>query len=230
MLAHDADLEISPDAGPTEISVDVPLVHFDESGGMPLNELTAASIVLWHVSHRIAHVIDALGVPVALAPPAVAKVYPGSIGYSLAGSSLLIGGIGLIILAYTALPLGAAATIAFWGGGISAISGIVESALGWYKTYKETSKIDSEIRLNDANTRKTELEILKMQSEFHPASALVPAAVISAEARQLGFDSAIATHLVNQVLPQYATLSSNYPSPVRVTSIGGRASASAAGA
>lgn len=96
-----------------DVVVSVPFVRASGSQLLPITELAASSMVMWEISLRVKEVLEALDVREPLEPPGV-TVTPGSTTFSFGGGTLLVRGIGLVIAAHAALPLGAAAAIAYW--------------------------------------------------------------------------------------------------------------------
>ena len=131
---------------------------------LPITELAASSMVIWEISLRVKEVLDGIGVRELLGPPDVA-VRPGSTTFTFGGGTLLVSGIGMAIAAHAALPLGAAASIAYWGGSIVSALGIVELVLNWKKSLAETDKLAAETRKLEAETQKLEAEEQKLEAE-----------------------------------------------------------------
>jgi hypothetical protein len=213
-----AEAEFRPRAveGSQQIDILIPYASSYSGVDLPVNELTAASLVVWELSLRVAETLYALDVPYALDPPA-AKVAAGSVSFSIGGSPSLIAGIGLVVAAHTAVPPGTGADLAYWGGSLSISCGLFDMVVNWYKMIKDAKNADSETILNQAKARLTELEIQKAQRELRPASALVPAETVENASKLFVVDRPLAYHLINEVMPALLALSNSYPSPIKVS-------------
>jgi hypothetical protein len=241
-----------------DVVVSIPFVR--AMGGqqqLPITELSASSMVMWEISLQTKEVLDALGVGESLEPPGV-TVKPGSTTFSFGGGTLLVSGIGLAIAAHATLPFGAAATIAYWGGSLVSIMGIIDLVLNWKKTLAESDKLAAETRkleaeqqkilieverataeekaldaeslLTAAHDRLMKLDATRANSQPKPASGLLAREDIEFQAAAYGMSPALATHLINRVVPTIADATQNYPGKI-VSSRGssGRAAVAAHG-
>jgi hypothetical protein len=186
-------------------------------------------LVVWELSLKVAETLNALDAQYVVGPPTT-EVHAGSVSFSIGGSTTLIAGIGLMVAAHTAIPLGAASELAYWGGSLSAALGLFDAVINWYKTLKDVKKTDTEAALNQAKTRLTEIEIQKAQRELEPAAAYVPTEIIVSESRRFGVDAALGTHLINEVMPTLLDLRRSYPAPISVSSGSAKARSASRGA
>jgi hypothetical protein len=252
-VAAEAGIKLS--RGSTDdVVVSVPFVTARGGQQLPITELAASSMVMWEISLRVREVLEALDVSEPLDPPGV-TVRPGSTTFSFGGGTLLVSGIGLVIAAHAALPLGVAATIAYWGGSLVSVLGITDLIFSWRKGFAEVEKLkaetlkleaeeqkilieveratsevrklDAESLLNAAHERLMKLDEMRANSQPKPAAALLPRQDIAFQAEAYGIWPPLATHLINRVLPIIADATRNYPE--RITSSRG-SSGRAAGA
>jgi hypothetical protein len=198
-------------------------------------------VVIWEISLRVKQVLEEIGVAEPLEPPQV-SVRAGSTNFTFGGGTLLVSGIGLVVAAHAALPIGLAADIAFWGGSISSILGVSDFVFGWRKTNAETrnlfaeeeklraethkitaetgkliaerGKMESETLLNTALLTLRQLEVQKMNQQVVPASALLAPEAIAAEAKRYGLSPALATHLINRIEPALKDANRSFPAAI----------------
>jgi len=253
-LAAEAGIELSRGSAPDVVVVSIPFLSASGSQQLPITELASSSMVMWEISLRVKEVLEALGVREPLDPPGV-TVTPGSTTFSFGGGTTLVSGIGLVIAAYAALPLGAAATIAYWGGSLVSLLGITDLIVSWRRSLAEVEKLTAETRKIEAEEQKILIEVERLTSDLRnteagsllkaaheklvnldrsradsqpkPASALLPRQDIDIAANAYGIWPPLATHLINRVVPTIADATQNYPE--RITSSTGY-SARAAGA
>ncbi len=208
-----------------DVVVSVPFMK--ASGGqrqLPITELAASSMLMWEISLSVKKVLEGIGVKESLEPPEV-TVRAGSISFSFGGGTLLVSGIGLVIAAHAALPPGDATMISCWGGSIISMLGIMDLVFGWKKVLAEADKLSAEARKLEAEGQKITAEAKKIETELllnaaherlekrdearassqpRLASALLDRQETMLQAKQYGISPALATHLVNRVLPTVA--------------------------
>ncbi len=254
-LASEANINLITSKKLSHVVVSVPFISKSRVAEIPITELAASSVVVWEICLRVKEVQEGIGIGEDFDPPDV-RVERGSINFSLGGGPSLIGGIGLVVAAHAALPLGAAATIAYWGGSLVTALGLIETIFSWRKTYVEIEKTTAEKEKFEMETRAKSFEVLKLTAETRkleaeallnaasealkrvelervgrqlvPASSFLPQETIVAEAELYGLDPALATHLVNRVLPIVADATKSYPSTITSSSHGSGRAAGAA--
>ncbi len=228
LVAREAHISLAAEVPIKELQIVVPFMTSDNAGhtGIPITELAAASLVFWELSLRVASVFSALEISESLEPPEV-EVKLGSTNFTVGGGPLLVSGVGFIIAAHTAFQPGPGADVAFYGGSILAVLGLIDLIIGWQKTIVEIQKTKGETMLNELKARLTELEIQTAERTLAPASALIPQAIVVDQARRFRLDPALGLHLINEVMPAFHGLTTNR-GPITVsTESGGKASASA---
>lgn len=80
-------------------------------------------------------------------------------------------GIGLVIAAYAALPVGLAATVALWGGSVVSLLGIPDLIFSWKRNAAEKEKLLAERDKLAAETRKLDAETTKILAESEKITA-----------------------------------------------------------
>ncbi|MGA8030136.1 MAG: hypothetical protein WB992_23565 [Bryobacteraceae bacterium] len=235
----------------TDVVVSVPFAREGSDYALPITELAASSLIVWEISLRVKQVLEAINTTASFSPPEV-NVTVGSTSFSFGGGTMLVSGIGLVIAAHAALPLGVAATIAFWGGSLVSAMGITDLIFSWTRTSAEREKflvekdkLAAETHKPEAETRKILIENAKAaadaksaeaqslldaarekllqsdhakeRSPLSPPSALLTQEEIRSQAKLYGIPLALATHLINRVLPSVADATRNYPQKVTST-------------
>jgi len=194
--------------------------------GIPITGLTAASILIWEVTARVASVLNGLSLhQEELRPPGV-NVTPGSVSFSLGGSTLLVSGVGFLIACHAQMLPQDAASLTYYGGALLSSVGLVDLAVNWFKTIREAIKDDSETQLNRIKVRQAERELgaEERKTVGSPATLISPEN-IAIESRQFGVPEPLAVHLLNRVLPALQDLSIASGRPVAsVSSEGGTGS------
>ena len=158
-----------------DVIVSVPFARERGDHGLPITELAASSLAIWEISFAVREVLEGIDSELSFSPPVV-SVSPGSTSFSFGGGTLLVSGIGLVIAAHAALPLGLAATIAFWGGSLISAMGITDVVLGWTRTAAEREKFLAEKDKLAAETLKLNAETQKILIENAKANADAKAA------------------------------------------------------
>lgn len=192
---------------------------------VPITDLTAASILVWEVTARVAAILNLLSLREEDLKPPEVEVSPGSVAFSLGGSTLLVSGVAFVIASHAQMLPQNAALLTYYGGALLFSVGLLDLAINWYKTIQDGIKADSETQLNRVKLRQAEQELSAAQNKTSgPPAALAPAS--SRIALQFGIPESLAVHLLNRVLPAVhdLSISSGQPS-VTVSSEGGTGTA-----
>lgn len=168
-IASETGMKLGDKSG-IDVVVSVPFARERGDRGLPVTELAAASLVVWEISLRVKEVLEGINTTTPFSPPVV-SVSPGSTSFNFGGGTVLVSGIGLVIAAHAALPLGVAATIAFWGGSVVSAMGITDLIFSWTRTSAEKEKFVAEKDKLAAETRKLEAETQKILIENAKAEA-----------------------------------------------------------
>jgi len=229
----EAEVDLKGASRPRQVSIKFPRIgETPNESAARLNEVTAGSVLLCDLAIHGAEVFGALEAGETLDSPDV-DVGVGSISFTLGGGTLLAAAIGFVVASQSTGMSLQAAEVSFYGGVAAAFVAVVDLAVNWKKTTKETEKLDSEIRKFASETELNKLKAEELRRTLEPASKLVEPLSISSESRNFGFHPAVGTHLLNKMLPSYLALSKVYaPSAVSQSGASSQTStqASAAGA
>jgi hypothetical protein len=192
------------------------------ASGVPLDQLAIMSTVVLELSLEVATALEPfvgnVERPKELYPPTV-TVDAGSIQLTV-GGPLLASGVGLAVATSAGILI---SPLAIPAASLLAAAGVVDLAIGWWKSIGEGEKARAEAkrlsvdapskreaddkraldrRQQELAIQRAEMELAAMSGAAAAASRLISPEEVRRQAELWGFTEPIATHLLNRVLPK----------------------------